>query len=69
MNLEALITKLESKEGLEIEFKAAANAIPANVWETISAFANTNGGWILLGVADMNSDLLVQGLKNASSRH
>lgn len=43
---------LSQGEGLKIEFKAAQNGIPKNVYETICAFSNTQGGEILLGVGD-----------------
>jgi len=39
-------------EGLTLEFKEAENSLPKNVFETICAFLNTEGGTILLGVAD-----------------
>ena len=67
MSLENLISRLESKEGLEIEFKAASGGLPVSLWETASSFANTNGGWILFGVVEVKPDLVVQGLKNADS--
>ena len=39
-------------EGLALEFKEAANALPKNFFETVCAFLNMDGGLILLGVAD-----------------
>ena len=41
---------LKMKEGNNIEFKKAENQIPKSFWETYSAFANTDGGIVVLGV-------------------
>ncbi|GHT10051.1 ATP-dependent DNA helicase RecG [Bacteroidia bacterium] len=42
-------------EGLNIEFKKSHTALPRNVFETICAFLNRKGGYILLGVKDNGS--------------
>ena len=39
-------------EGLTIEFKRAKNALPDNLFDSIAAFLNRNGGHIILGVTD-----------------
>lgn len=64
------------REGNRLEFKDARGGLPRSFWETYSAFGNTNGGVIVLGVLEdaggrlkpsgiANPDALVQDLWNA----
>ncbi len=48
----------EPHENLTLEFKWAQHAIPEDLWETYSAFANTEGGEIVLGIQehDLNGE-------------
>ena len=50
--LDRLIERLRDREAFDLEFKAARGRIGKSIWETVSAFANTNGGWLILGVTD-----------------
>ena len=50
--IEKIKSIIAQGEGVEIEFKKAYDALPRNVFETICAFLNRNGGHILLGVTD-----------------
>ena len=45
------IKRLVSKsETAAVEFKRARGGVPADFWPSYSAFANTDGGTIVLGV-------------------
>ncbi len=55
MELTAFIKGLCRKgESTEIEFKSAAGGFPGSFWETYSAFGNTDGGIIVLGIKEKN---------------
>ena len=40
------------REGLHMEFKASREKLSSDLWSSYSAFANTDGGIIVLGVED-----------------
>lgn len=52
MNARDLKRRLQLPEWEDLEFKAAARELPREVWRTVSAFANANGGTIVFGVRD-----------------
>ena len=49
-------------ENSEVEFKSARGGFPGSFWESYSAFANTNGGTIVLGVVEKNNRFFFDGL-------
>ncbi|MDP2866540.1 MAG: ATP-binding protein, partial [Elusimicrobiota bacterium] len=64
MKIEELLHKLNLRENLELEFKAAAGGLPSSLWATVSAFANTHGGLILLGVKEDKDKIRFDGIRN-----
>ena len=50
MNKTELIEKLQDIEWEDFEVKEAKSEIPKSSWETVSAFSNTAGGWLIFGV-------------------
>lgn len=57
---------LSQKENQFIEAKLADSKVPKSLWETYSAFANTFGGTIILGLKEdkTSKKLSVEGVKN-----
>lgn len=51
-------------ENEEIECKEASGGLPKDLWETYSAFSNTNGGTILLGIKEKKGVFSVTGIEN-----
>ena len=52
-------------ERTEIECKESAWRLPDDIWETVSAFSNTAGGTLLLGVAERGGRFEIAGLIDA----
>ncbi|MCM1142754.1 MAG: putative DNA binding domain-containing protein [Muribaculum sp.] len=54
-------------ESAQIEFKSARGGFPGSFWESYSAFANTDGGTIILGVVEKNNKFFFDGMDEASA--
>jgi len=65
--LATLLERLQGRETLVLEVKSARHGLPQSPWSTVSAFANTQGGWIVLGVEEQNDSLVVTGVTQAHS--
>ncbi|MBK5203997.1 MAG: ATP-binding protein [Polaromonas sp.] len=55
-----------STEGIDTEFKSARGGMPGSFWESYSAMANTQGGTIVLGVAEKPTGLVWEGVPDAA---
>lgn len=64
MTQEELFKKIQDIEWEDFEVKEAANELPKNIWSMVSAFSNTAGGWIVLGVKQLNGGFQLTGVQN-----
>jgi ATP-dependent DNA helicase RecG len=64
MKKEELIKKLEDIEWEDFEVKEAKSEIPKSSWQTVSAFSNTAGGWLIFGVSKKGRSYIITGISN-----
>ena len=64
MTRDQLIAKLADIEWEDFEVKEAKSDIPKNAWETVSAFSNTAGGWLIFGVKKSGKSFFIVGVDN-----
>ena len=68
MDKNSIIEMLSIGENKEIEFKESKNKISKSLWETYSAFCNSKGGIIVLGIKENkeNDICTIEGIENAN---
>src|SRR5699024_4379586 len=52
------------EENFEIEYKSGKEGFPKDLWKTYSAFANTNTGFIIIGIKENSKGFSVEGLSS-----
>lgn len=55
---------LHKGESISLECKSAAGGVPKSLWDSYSAFANTYGGIILLGIEEKKGSFTITGVNN-----
>ncbi len=64
MDKQAFLQRLEDIEWDDFEVKKSSGELPKDVWETVSSFSNTSGGWLVLGVSQTGKTFEISGLDN-----
>lgn len=62
MTKDELIARLQKYEWNDVEFKRSQRGVSNDAYETVSAFANTAGGWLVFGVQDNQGNLEMVGV-------
>ena len=64
MEKEELIERLKGYEWNDIEFKRAQRGVPESAYKTVSAFSNTDGGWLVFGVREHAGGFEIVGVQD-----
>lgn len=62
MTKDELIARLGKYEWSDVEFKKAQRGVPNSAYETVSAFSNTAGGYLVFGVKDTDGTFEIVGV-------
>ena len=62
MNRQELMKKLGGYEWKDLEVKEARHEVPKDVYESVSAFANSSGGHIIFGVKEAGKNFEISGV-------
>ena len=74
MDMQELKSLIYQGEKVDIECKKAESKVPTSAYESYSAFANTKGGYIILGVKEDKTKtnpeerFVLQGIENADKQ-
>lgn len=63
MNQDELLARLNGFEWNDFECKRAQRGVPEDAYKTVSAFANTAGGWLVFGVSERDGELEITGVE------
>ena len=67
MKSEEIKKLVAMSENAAVEFKRAKGGVPADFWPSYSAFANTDGGTVILGIREKDGKREVEGLANTET--
>ena len=62
MTKDELIARLGKYEWNDVEFKKAQRGVPNSAYETVSAFSNTAGGYLVFGVKETDGNFEIVGV-------
>ena len=64
MDRQELLKRLKGHEWTDVEFKEAQRDVPKSAYESVSAFSNTHGGWLVFGIRHVDAEYEVSGIAN-----
>ncbi|RKZ21180.1 hypothetical protein DRQ16_03935, partial [bacterium] len=65
-NIDEILKIWGGRESWKVEYKESREKLSRDIWETVSSFANTEGGVILLGYKKVKNKYIPVGVKNPS---